>query len=257
MDQSSAGGWIIASAQPPLVTSELEPVRRTKVYEEVAERIRRLIVDGRLRPGDKLPPERELAERFAVSRTSVRDAIRVLELTGLLEPRQGEGTVVRELTPDSLAQPLASILIHNRLLLTELLEVRKMIEPPLAARAATLASAEEVARLEEIFARQQARAARGEATIGEDSEFHYTIATAARNRVALKVVDVLMDLLQESRERSLQVPGRLQKSLQGHRRILDAITRRDARAAEAAMQRHLGEIEDILLRPGADDRGEA
>lgn len=194
-----------------------------------------------------------MSERFGVSRTSVRDAIRVLELTGLLEPRQGDGTVVRELSPDSLTQPLASVLIHNRALLAELLETRKMIEPPLAARAASLAKDDDIARLEEILARQTAKARAGEVAIEEDSEFHYALATAARNRVVLKVVDVLMDLLQDSRERSLQVPGRLQKSLHGHQRILDAVKRADAEAAERAMRRHLAEIEDVLLKSQVED----
>ncbi len=214
----------------------------------MADRIRRLIVDGRLKAGDRLPPERELAEAFGVSRTSVRDAIRVLEMVGLLEPRQGDGTVVHDLSPDALAQPLASILIRNRALLAELLDVRKMIEPPIAARAASLASAEEVGRLEEIFSRQVEKAGRGQFAIEEDSEFHNLLATAAKNAVVLKVLDVLMDLLQESRERSLQVPGRLQKSLQGHRRILEAIKRRDAAGAQSAMRQHLAEIEDVLLK---------
>lgn len=231
------------------VISELEPVRRTKVYEEVAERIRRLITDRRLRPGDRLPPERELSERFGVSRTSVRDAIRVLELTGLLEPRQGEGTVVRELSPDALAQPLASVLVHNRALLADLLDVRKMIEPGLAARAASHRTAADVAKLEEIFTRQQAKVRAGGVAIEEDSEFHYALATASRNRVVMKVLDVLMDLLLDSRQRSLQSPGRLQKSLQGHRRILSAVRRRDAAAAERAMRQHLVEIEQVLLKP--------
>lgn len=218
------------------------------MYEEVAERIQGLILEGRLKPGDRLPPERELAEAFGVSRTSVRDAIRVLELMGMLEPRQGDGTVVRDLTSDSLVHPLASLLVRNRTHLAELMDVRKMIEPPLAARAASLATPEEVARLDEIFARQLEKARQGQAAIDEDSAFHYAIATAARNRVVLKVLDVLMDLLQESRERSLQVPGRLQKSLEGHRRILRAIKRRDARAAEAGMRQHLAEIEEVLLK---------
>lgn len=216
----------------------------------MADQIRRLIADGRLKAGDRLPPERELAERFGVSRTSVRDAIRALEMAGLLEPRQGEGTVVLDLSPSALAQPLASILVHNKALLADLLDVRKMIEPPLAARAAALATPQEVAELAEILRRQTDKAGRGELTTAEDTEFHYTLARLARNRVALKVLDVLMDLLLESRQRSLQVPGRLQKSLQGHRRILDSITRKDAQGAEAAMRQHLSEIEHILLQPG-------
>lgn len=249
-------GQEISSDHLPAVISEFEPVRRTKVYEEVADRIRRLIAEGRLKAGDRLPPERELAERFGVSRTSVRDAIRALEMTGLLEPRQGDGTVVLDLSPDALAQPLASILVHNRALLADLLDVRKMIEPPLAARAAAFATAEEIAALREILRRQVEKVGRGELTIAEDSEFHYTLARAARNRVALKVLDVLMDLLVESRERSLQVPGRLAKSVQGHRRILDSIARKDAPGAEAAMRQHLSEIEQILFRPRAEGRGE-
>lgn len=230
----------------------LEPVRRSKVYEEVADRIRRLIGEGHLKPGDRLPPERELAEGFGVSRTSVRDAIRVLEMIGLLEPRQGDGTVVRDLSPDSLVQPLASVLVHNRALLADLLDARKMIEPPLAARAASLATPEEIAHLDDILARQTEKVGAGAVTIEEDSEFHYTIATASRNRVILKVLDVLMDLLVESRQRSLQVPGRLQRSLQGHRRILEAIRRRDPHAAEAAMVQHLTEIEEVLLTQTAE-----
>ena len=88
---------------------------------------------------------------------------------------------------------------------------------------------------------------RGELAIEEDSEFHYAIALASANSVVLKVVDVLMDLLRETRERSLQVEGRQQKALAGHQRILAALKRRDASAAEAAMRRHLDEIEKIVL----------
>lgn len=224
----------------------LEPIRRTRVYEQVVARLQRLILDGQLRPGDRLPTERELAEQLGVSRSSVRDAIRVLQLMGLVEPRQGEGTLVRDLNPDAVVHPLASLLVRSQSLLHDLLDVRKMIEPHLAARAARYATEEELARLRAIVQRQQARAQRGELAVEEDSEFHYTIATASRNQVILRILDVLMDLLRTSRERSLQVPGRLQRSLEGHRRILAAIQRRDPVAAEAAMRRHLEEIEEVL-----------
>ncbi len=231
------------------VKTEFEAVRKTRVCEEVAGQIERLIADGRLKPGDRLPPERELVEMFDVSRSSVREAIRTLQLMGLVEPRQGDGTVVCDLSPASLASPLASMLVRKRTLLAELLEVRKIIEPPLAARAATRASPEEVAHLERILERQKEKMLRGEMTIDEDSEFHDALAAAARNSVVLKVLDVLMDLLRESRQRSLQVEGRLQKSFAGHRRIVNAIKRRDAAAAQAAMSRHLEEIEEIVLKP--------
>ncbi|MGQ0569017.1 MAG: FadR/GntR family transcriptional regulator [Armatimonadota bacterium] len=225
----------------------LDPVRRTKVYEEVATRIRRLIADGRLTPGDKLPPERELAAALNVSRTSVRDAIRTLEVAGLLEPRQGEGTVVRELSTDNLVAPLASALLARRDLLADLIAVRKMIEPTMAREAARHVTPEEVHQLEAILSRQAARVDAGGLAINEDSAFHDMIARASRNQVVLKVIDVLMDLLREGRERSLQVRGRPQRSLRGHRQILDGIRRRDGEAAARAMLNHLEQIEEMLL----------
>jgi GntR family transcriptional repressor for pyruvate dehydrogenase complex len=225
----------------------LEPVRRTKVYEEVAGRIRRLIGEGRLRPGDKLPPERELAAALGVSRTSVRDAIRTLQMTGLLEPRQGEGTVVRELSADSVVAPIASALLSRRDLLADLMSVRKMLEPPMTREAARHATADDIRQMDAILARQAAKVEAGGLAIEEDSAFHDMIARASRNQVVLKVIDVLMDLLREGRERSLQVRGRPQKSLRGHRQILDAIRRRDGDAAARAMLAHLEQIEEMLL----------
>ena len=223
-------------------------VRKTRVFEGVAQQIQRLIVDGAIKPGERLPPERELASRLSVSRGSVRDAIRILELAGLVVPRQGEGTVVADLSPEAVAAPLASILLRKRELISELLDVRKMIEPALAARAAERASPEDVARLEEILQRQRDKAMRGEATIDEDGEFHYQIALAARNGVVRSLLDVLMRLLRETRVRSLQTPGRPRRSLDGHQRIVEAIARHDPEGAERAVRRHLEEIEAILMK---------
>jgi len=230
-----------ATAKP-----EFEAIRRNKVYEEVARRLEQLIAE-RMKPGDMLPPERELAESFGVSRSSIRDAIRRLELVGMVEPRQGSGTVVRELSTDALINPLTSVLVQKRKLVVELLDVRKMLEPPLAARAATHASASDVSEMEDVLARQSGKLNQGEAAIEEDNEFHYAIAMASDNSVVLKVLDVLMDLLRETRERSLQVEGRPQKSIAGHRRILAAIKRHDPVAAELAMRRHIEEVSEIVL----------
>jgi len=226
----------------------LEAVQKTKIYEEVAAQLERLILDGAVQPGQKLPPERELAEKFGVSRSAVREAIRSLELKGFVEPKPGEGTIVRTPSLDSLLNPLASLLGQKRELVVELLDVRMMIEPPLAARAARHAGPEDIAKLEQILDRQKQRVARHELAIEEDSEFHYTIARAAKNSVILKVLDMMMDILRESREQSLQVEGRREKSLAGHRRICNAIKRHDPAAAEAAMLQHLQEIEAILLK---------
>jgi GntR family transcriptional repressor for pyruvate dehydrogenase complex len=225
-----------------------ETVRKVRRYEQVAEQIRRLISSGALKPGDLLPPERELAAKLGVGRSSIRDAVRTLEVMGILEPRQGHGTVVRDLSADALVVPLSLVLTRKRELVTELLDVRRMIEPGLAARAAKNATAEEIAKMGEILERHEAKLRRGEQAIDEDSDFHYAMALASRNSVVLRVLDVLMDLLRESRSRSLQVPGRPKRSFEGHRRILRAIQRHDARAAEAAVRQHLGEIEEVVMR---------
>lgn len=229
-----------------LTPPTFRPVRRQRVFQEVAAQLRQQIAEGRFRPGDRLPSERELAEAFGVSRASVRDAIRVLELAGLVEPRQGEGTVVRELTLDALVSPLAAVLAHEGHYLPALLDARTVIEPPVAYRAARHASAEDLAALEEILARQAARVAAGELAIDEDTAFHYRLGVAAGNPVLLKLVDVLMDLLHESRVRSLGVPGRPERSLAGHRRILAAVRARDPEGASAAMRQHLEEIGEML-----------
>jgi len=231
-----------------LARVEIEAVHKTKIYKTVAEQLQRKIRDGVIKAGDWLPPERELAEMFHVSRSSLRDAIRNLEQLGLVEPRQGEGTVVRDPSAETLVNPLASLIATQRELLSDLLEFRRMIEPTLAARAAAQASAEEIAQMTEILERQKEKVDRGDLAIEEDSEFHYAIARAARNGVVLKVLDVFMDLLRESRERSLQIAGRLRKSLVGHGRIMSAIRRHDASGAEAAMRQHLEDVEGIILK---------
>jgi len=234
--------------QRPAPGPEFHAVHKGRRYEQVAEQLQRLIASGALRPGDRLPPERELAAKFGVGRSSLRDAIRTLEVMGIVESRHGHGTVVRDLSTDSLVVPLASVLAHKRGLVAELLDVRRMIEPALAARAAANATDEEIARLEDILRRQAEKVRRGEQSIEEDSEFHYTIALAARNSVILRVLDVLMELMRESRARSLQVPGRPERSFAGHRRILRAIKRRDGPGAEVAVRKHLKEIEEVVTR---------
>lgn len=225
--------------------TEFQAIRKNRVHEEVAKQLERLILN-KLQPGDKLPAERELAEKLGVSRSSIRDAMRRLQLIGLVEPRQGAGTVVREISPETLVSPLANVISHKRQLVSELLDFRMMLEPPLAARAAEHASPEQVSQMEEILSRQATLLQAGHLAVEEDAEFHYCIAQASGNSVVLKVLDVLMDLLRETRSQSLQTEGRPMKSLAGHKRILAAIKRRDGVGAETAMRQHIGDVEKIV-----------
>ncbi|HUL59457.1 MAG TPA: FadR/GntR family transcriptional regulator [Anaeromyxobacteraceae bacterium] len=222
-----------------------------RVYENVLSHLHQQIEDGVLRPGEKLPSERKLAEHFEVGRSSVRDAIRILQARGIVKPRQGGGTVVQAFSSDTLVAELAGALVRKRALVHELMDVRCMIEPPVAGRAAAHATPEQIEHLEDILRRQHRKVSRGERAIEEDTEFHSAIARAAGNPVMLAVVDTLVNLLAETRGRLLQGGERAQASLDGHRLVLRAIRRRRPSAAEAAMRRHIRSVEAIILRrPG-------
>ena len=154
--------------------TDFEAIHRNKLYEVVADKLQQRILDE-MKPGDKLPPERQLAEMFGVGRSSVRDAVRRLQAMGLVEPRQGHGTVVCEVSDHSIISPLSSVLLRKWKLVAELLDVRKIIEPGIAARAAGNASPEHISTMEEILRRQGGKLSRGESAIAEVSEFHYWI----------------------------------------------------------------------------------
>jgi GntR family transcriptional repressor for pyruvate dehydrogenase complex len=230
-------------------------VRKTKVYHEIVEQIKGLITEGRIKPGDRLPPERDLAELFKASRNSVRDAIRVLEQMGLTESRQGDGTYVRTVSADELTEPLALCLLQSRTQMRELWEVRRVLEPALAESAAARITEEELAELESILEVQRRKVEAGFIALEEDAAFHQGIAEAARNGVMLRVMDTLVDLLRQSRERSLQQRDRPIYSHAGHVRILAALRRRDPAAARAEMLQHLREIEERVFTPEEEEEG--
>lgn len=231
--------------QGAATSPEFKTVRKKRVYQEIASRIEQFILT-KLQPGDRLPGERELAQMLGVSRSSLRDALLRLEVVGLIESRQGLPTVVREVSADALIRPLAKVIAHKRHLIEELLDFRAMLEPRLAERAARYATPEEIARMTEILDQQKSKVRNGKLAIEEDSKFHDAIAKASRNSVVLKVLDVVMDLLKETRARSLQTKGRPPKSLAGHRRIIAAIKRHDPKAAEEAMRQHIHDIENLM-----------
>lgn len=224
--------------------------------EEVANRIRVLILDGTFPPGQALPAERALAEWFGVSRGSIRDAFRTLETLGLLTTRHGQGTFPQELDVDRLVAPLASVLSYHYELQDELLDVRLMFEPAVARVAATRATDEDLAELERILGAQRRKLRAGRSAIVEVTAFHDAVARATRNRVVVSIMATLNDLLVESRKRRLKGKGRPSRSLDGHEEVVAALRRRDAPAAAEAMREHLGQIADRLRHaPGPVRRG--
>jgi GntR family transcriptional repressor for pyruvate dehydrogenase complex len=226
---------------------DVEPIKSTRIYEEIVRQVRAMINEGRLKSGDRLPPERELAEKFVVSRTSVREALRALESLGLVEIRAGEGTFVREVSVERLVQPLATVVASQREAIAELFEARRLLEPAIAALAAVRATPEERHEMERILDDQAKEVDAGGTGIAQDARFHAAIGTAAHNRAITRIVNAIMDLLAQSREESLNTPGRPQRSHQDHRRMLHAIMRRDPEAARQAMLDHLVAIEALVF----------
>jgi len=191
--------------------------------------------------------ERELAEVFRVSRSSVREALRSLESQGFIESRQGDGTYIASKPIESLVRPLATVILTEKDDQMDLFEMRRMIEPDLAYLAAERATEEEIAMMEKVLDLQEEKISRGESGTDVDKSFHYIMARAARNKALLRVTDNVMDLLAESREQYLQVEGRPQKSILRHREVLEAIRARDPGRAEQCMLEHLMDIEISLF----------
>jgi GntR family transcriptional repressor for pyruvate dehydrogenase complex len=222
------------------------------VAEQIADRIRLLILDGTFPPGQPLPGERQLAERFGVSRGSIRDSLRVLETIGLLVTRHGQGTFPQELNVDSLVAPLASILSYRQDLEVELLDVRRMFEPAVARVAAARVTDAELADLQRILDAQSRKLKSGQSAIVEDTAFHEALARATRNRVVVSIMATLNDLLVESRKLALKQEGRPSRSMQGHEAVVAALRRRDADGAAAAMREHIDQIANLLHHPSND-----
>jgi GntR family transcriptional repressor for pyruvate dehydrogenase complex len=218
------------------------PIRRVKLYEEVAARIRDLIASGELRPGEALPSERKLAEQFKVGRAVIREAIRQLEVSGLVESRHGGGNYIREVTVEHLVAPIASVLNGMAPLREELMDARLFFEPQIARAAAARATAEDLRRLQEVIRRQEVRVASGHTGAEEDAEFHDLLASATHNTVVERVMEVIDGLLDDSQARLFRSVERSEISLEGNRRILEAALRHDQEAAQRAMAEHLEDI---------------
>jgi GntR family transcriptional repressor for pyruvate dehydrogenase complex len=223
------------------------PIKKTRVAEEVADRIRTLILDGTFPQGQPLPSERVLTEQFGVSRGSIRDAFRMLEMIGLLETRHGRGTFPHELTVDRLVQPLASVMTYQQDLQEELMDVRRMFEPAVARAAATRLTEEDLTDLQRILDAQRRKLKSGQSAIVEDTAFHAALARSTRNRVVVSLMSTLNDLLVESRTSSLRQDGRPVKSIEGHEAVVEALRRRDAEGAARAMFEHIDQIADLQL----------
>lgn len=225
----------------------IRTVQRRRLYEDIVQQFHSLIRQGVLQHGTRLPSERLLAEQFNVSRSSVREAIRSLELQGLVVSRRGSGTFINTEAIESVVALLASTLSTGSETLKEIFEMRHLLEPQIAAVAATRADQDEVLRMAEILEEQQQQLARGETGVDADTAFHFALASATHNSALIKVVSAVEDILRLSRDRSLQEPGRAERSLASHHQILEKVRTGDADGARQAMEYHLTSVEPSVL----------
>jgi len=233
------------------MTIVLEPIRPKKISEEIVEQIKNLIAKGELKPGDRIPSERDLATMLGVSRPSVREAIMVLEATGFVESRQGGGTFVRALTETSITDPLARLVEQkDPALLRALVEVRMGLESWSAYLAAQRAEPDEIAEMRRLYEVMAAQASRGGWNPEVDADFHYAITAASHNSLQMHMLDSVHTLFHTTIQVALmefyRQQGHIEKLLVQHREILEAIAAHDAELARQKMMDHLNLVEEKM-----------
>jgi len=222
------------------MVSQLAPVRRTTLSGEVADRLSEAIRSGELPPGARLPAERELGAKFGVGRTSIREALRMLQATGMVTVRPGDGVFVAIWSSPN-EQPFArwESLYHYRV--GELFEARLAIEPLAAARAASRANEDDLHALSATLIAFERGIEEDDlaAMVLADGDFHEAITRASRNRMFQAMLGVANHLLIESKRAGLSAPERPRRVLAKHQAIFEAIVAGDAHLAECAMRDHL------------------
>jgi DNA-binding FadR family transcriptional regulator len=218
-------------------------VTRDALPDQIAARLVALITERRLKAGDRLPPERELAASMGVSRSSLREALRALTMMGVTEMRHGDGTYVSSLEPAALMRPVGLVLSLSDAGLAELFEARKLVEPGLAALAAARIGDDDARELVERADTSAAALDDAEAFMWADIELHALIARAASNAVLSRLLDSVTSMGIASRRRTGRLADVRAQSTRDHREIAAAIAAHDAGAASAAMLRHLKNVE--------------
>ncbi len=227
----------------------IEPVRKIRLYESITNQIQKLIQEGELKPGDKLPSERDLAESMNVSRPSIREALRTLEMMGYLESKVGVngGTFIKQITIDNLISPFSSLLIQNENFIVELLEIRLVLEIEVSRLAALRRTGEDLAEMAEAIEDMRSQIQQGDSGFIGDNEFHRALSVAAHNHVLSQFVAMCGNLMEIERESHLRkIPGESEKALNQHIAIYNSITEQDEELAQAQMRNHILNINHLI-----------
>ena len=237
----------------------LGPIKRQRLAELVLGRMADLIKSGRWGAGEKLPSERELCDQFQVGRSSIREAVKSLEFSGLVEVRPGEGTFVTEDTSSAMGKVFARAVTLNRQDAQDLIEARRLVEAYLARLAAQRIDKEGLVELRAHWERMAETADEPDAFTKADADFHITLARESGNQVLLRILITIRELLEQFIGHALVVPGTSRAATGDHARILEAVEGGDPGAAEEAMRAHLDDVGTrmtriLASREGADAR---
>lgn len=231
---------------------DFEPIKTSKVYEEVINQIKKMIYEGNLKRGDKLPSERELKANLNVSRASIREAFSALEMIGLIESRPGEGTFIKSNPDKNLLEPLSLALLLEEDVEQELLELRRVLEIDCVKLAAERINEKELERLLEILEKMETRTGFEEESIELDRDFHHTIAKAGKNNVLFYVMTSIMEAMdfhiKHTRTKLVSRPETMNQFTIQHRKIFEAIKNNDSEAAMTNMREHLDYVEKLINR---------
>ncbi len=214
---------------------------RTRLYEQVAEQITGWIAENGLQPGDRIPPERELATRLGVSRATLSQALVALEVIGVVAVRHGDGTIVRQ----SQTRRIVEAIREHADRLPEVIDTRDALETKIAALAAERRTEEDLRRIDDALAAMEADIEAGARGVEGDERFHGAVTTAAHSLLLARLMDEIGELIKETRIESLSQPDRPLASLAGHRAVAEAIRSGDPAAAAAAMHAHVDLVSDV------------
>jgi len=221
-----------------------KPLLRTRLYEQVAERITAWIAENGLAAGDRLPPERELAARLGVSRATLSQALVALEVIGVVAVRHGDGTV---LTSSARSTRVIEAIRAHADRLPEIIEARDALETKLASLAAQRRTDEDLAAIRAALDEMERDIAAGGRGVVGDERFHGAVTVAAHSDLLAQMMGAIAELIKETRLESLSQPGRPHDSLMGHRRVADAIAVGDGPGAAAAMHDHVTMVSDVAV----------
>jgi GntR family transcriptional regulator, transcriptional repressor for pyruvate dehydrogenase complex len=240
------------SALRPGAKPVYKVVRTSRLYEQIVQQIEESILKGTLKTGDQLPAERDLAQRFGVSRTAVREAVKALREKGLVEAYSGRGTFITDGTSQAVRQSLdLMVKIGQPEGSQYLAELRAILEPEIAALAAARAQESDMATMRDAVAVMDRAGRDPDAYIEADLDFHLSLAEAAANPLILSLIDSIVGLLREQRMKIFKVEGGPERGQFHHKRILEAMEQRDPEKARDAMRAHLEQVrEDSQVSSG-------